>query len=299
MLTRQYVVTMLDQHSPPCDSNAVHRLVDSRDALDPYAEWARTREVLSRYGADVIVLNDRFRSIPASDFWSPRPAWFAAERARLDAHPEAFTPIVARPDFAVYRVRRGGLDALSGPPLARPYVARFRLGEEPIGRRMGPGLPDFLGLSISSAVVAPGDTLAGQIRWRGSGAHRPGSYQVAVRFDRALPWGVEPPGFLSKPVRKLIERITQHLYRFRESHLPVAGDYGVDLWEPDQVVRDSFRVAVPRSAAPGLYVVRVRMNRQPHYPNLRLSDYFFDEDTFSGLRGGAIDVRGPQGGRTQ
>jgi hypothetical protein len=295
MLTREYVVTMLDQHSPPSDSNAVRRLIDARDALDPYSDWARTRDVVRRYGVDAIVLNNRFRSIPPADYWAPRPEWFAAARARLDAHPAAFEPIVAGSDFVAYRVRQAALDSLDSPPMRRPFVTPFRAGEQPIGRRMGPGLPDFLALSLVPAVMAPGDTLAGRIWWRGSGAHQVGSYQVVVRFDRTLPAGLDPPAVLSKPVRKLLERATRTLYRFRSDHLPVAGNYGVDLWERDQVVRDSFVIVVPRSAAPGRYLVRVRMNRQPHYPNLRLSDYFFDQDYFAGVVAGEIDIASARG----
>jgi hypothetical protein len=70
----------------------------------------------------------------------------------------------------------------------------------------------------------------------------------------------------------------------------VGGSYGVDLWRPDEVVRDSFLVRIPHAAAAGDYAVEVRMYRSPHYPNFRLSDYFFDRDYFSGLRAGTIRV---------
>jgi hypothetical protein len=295
MLSREYVVTMLDQHSPPGDPFAVRRLLDARDALDPYADWARTREVVRRYGVDAIVLNDRFREIPMADYWAPRPEWFRAARNRLDAHPGAFEPVLDRGDFVVYRVRSAALDSLSGSPAPRPFVQTYRPGEQPIARRMGPGMPDFLSLTLVPAVAAPGDTLAGRIAWRGSGAHVSGSYQVAVRFDRPLPGTLDPPDWLAKPVRKLLERAGGRLYRFRADHLPVAGDYGVDLWERREVIRDSFQVVVPRAAAPGRYAVRVRMNRQPHYPNLRLSDYFFDQDYYAGVVAGEIEIESPRG----
>ena len=295
MMSREYVVTMLDQHSPPSDSDAVRRIVDARDALDPYADWTRTRDVVQRYGVDAIVLNDRYLESPPADFWAPRPAWFAAARERFDAQPAAFERLLDRGDFVVYRVHVPALDALSGPPAQRPFVRAYRPEVQPIARRMGPGLPDFLSLSLVPAVAAPGDTLAGRITWRGSGEHRVGSYQVVVRFDRPLDASLDPPAFLSKPVRKLVERVTGTWYRFREDHLPVGGSYGVDLWERDQAIRDSFSVAVPRAAAPGLYQVRVRMNRQPHYPNLRLSDYFYDQDYFSGVEAGEMVVQSPRG----
>jgi hypothetical protein len=62
----------------------------------------------------------------------------------------------------------------------------------------------------------------------------------------------------------------------------------VDLWRSDQVIDDSLGFAVPRDAAEGIWCVEARMLRQPHYPNLRLSDYFFDRDYFSGLPVGTL-----------
>jgi len=92
-------------------------------------------------------------------------------------------------------------------------------------------------------------------------------------------------------VRKLIERWHRERYRFRADHLPVGGSYGVDLWRTDEAVRDSFSLTVPRDVAPGDYQVRVRMIRQPHYPNFRLGDYFYDDDYYAGVPAGELRVR--------
>jgi hypothetical protein len=119
----------------------------------------------------------------------------------------------------------------------------------------------------------------------------PGSYIVAVRFDRALPGGWKPPAAVAKPARKLIERVRGERYRFREDHLPVGGAYGVDLWAPDQVVRDSFTITVPHDVADGAYQVQIRMLVQPHYANYRLSDYFLDHDYYTGLKVGSFVVK--------
>ena len=113
---------------------------------------------------------------------------------------------------------------------------------------------------------------------------------MAVRFDRALPGEFAPPAPLAKPARKVLERARHELYRFRADHLPVGGAYGVDLWRPEEVVRDSFSVAIPRAAAEGGWAVEIKVYRTPHYPNFRLSDYFFDRDYFSGLRAGTIRI---------
>ena len=35
--------------------------------------------------------------------------------------------------------------------------------------------------------------------------------------------------------------------------------------------------------SPRVRRLRIRMFRQPHFPNYRLSDWFFDEDLFAGV----------------
>jgi hypothetical protein len=132
MLTRDYVVTLADQHSSPDDSLALTRLLDARDALDPYASWARTREVVKRHGVGVIALNGRFREVAGFNYWAAGPAWFASTRARFDREPAAFEPVHDEGDFVIYRVHLGALDTLSAPAPSRPYVVPFASGRFPI-----------------------------------------------------------------------------------------------------------------------------------------------------------------------
>ena len=288
MMTREHVVTLLDQHSSPSDPAALRRILDARDALDPFGDWAALRDVARRYGVDAVVLNRRFVEPPPADYWTPRPEWFAEERARLDGAGPALERLLDHGDFVVYRVHRDALDSLRAPPPRRPCV---QPGAGGIARRVAPGTPGFLSLALSPAVAARGDTVRGVVIWRALEPLPAGSYQVAVRFDRPLPGGLEPPAFCAKPVRKLIERWHRERYRFRADHLPVGGSYGVDLWRTDEAVRDSFSLTVPRDVAPGDYQVRVRMIRQPHYPNFRLGDYFYDDDYYAGVPAGELRVR--------
>lgn len=288
LLTRQYVVTLVDQHSSPNDAQALQRIVDARDALDPYARWARTREVVRRYGVDLVVLNGRFEEIPHLDYWAPGGEWFKAARARLDAEPRAFVPVLDHGDFVAYRVERAALDTLSSAPRPRLFVLPYSPGRFPPARSMGAGLPALLDLSLGRRAAAPGDTVEGVARWRALEALPPGSYHVPVRFDRIAPGSRPPVPFLAKPWRKVHEQARGERYRFRMDHLPVGGDYGVDLWRPDQVVCDTFSFIVPRDVASGDYQVRLRMIRQPHYPIYRLHDYLHDDDYYSGLPAGRL-----------
>jgi hypothetical protein len=149
---------------------------------------------------------------------------------------------------------------------------------------------------MDRTTAAPGDTLHAVIDWRAPMPLPAGSYRVAVRFDRDLPRGVRPPAWLAKPVRKLIERSRGERYRFREDHLPVDGEYGVDLWRPGETVVDSFAIVVPADVAPGDYRVQTHVLHQPHYPNYRLSDYFFDRDYYSGAVVGRLRIERPDAG---
>ena len=177
MMSREYVVTMLDQHSPPSDPNAVRRLLDARDALDPYAAWARTREVVHRYGVDAIVLNNRYREVPFADYWAPRPAWFAAARARLDAQ--------------AGRLRaRGGSPGLRGLPRAEQRArfafraARAAAVRQPVpARRAADRAPHG---AFAAGIPRALDRAGGD----GSGRHRGGVDQLA-RLGRA-PGGFVP-----------------------------------------------------------------------------------------------------------
>ena len=285
--TRDYVVDLADQHSSPNDPRGLERILDARDALDPYATWERTAQVIRRWGVTAVALNGRFSRVPPLDYWAPGPAWFEAARARLDAAPRAFPKLARSPGFALYGVDPAALDSLHGALRPRPFVTALAPGGAPSGG--GPG-PRLVRLSLSGGVAAPGDSLAGALEWTAPRACAPGSYRVVVRFDAPLPAGRRAPAWCSKPWRKLLERLTRRRWRFREDHLPVNGAYGVDAWRPGEAVRDSFGVRVPADAAPGTYVVRVTMLHSPHYPNLRLRDLLSDDDFLAGVPAGTLRV---------
>lgn len=290
MMTRHYVSTLVDQHSSPNDSLALTRILDARDALDPSSSYARTRDIVRRYGITAIALNNRFHEPPKLDFWAPNPEWFAAARARFERAPSAFHAIYDTGDFVIYTVNRSALDTLQGGALARTNVRAYDPRTDIHLRSSGPEIPDLVSAVLRDSAAAPGDTLPMQIEWRAAHALRAGSYQVAVRFDHPMPAEFTPPTWLAKPARKLLERRTGVRYRFRADHVPRDGDFGVDLWRPEQVIGDSVSIVVPQDVAPGDYEVQVRMVRQPHYPNYRLQDYFLDRDYYTGLLVGTLRV---------
>jgi len=290
MVTGHYVTTLLDQHSSPNDEHALDRIFDARDALDPHASWEETRAILDHYGATVVVLNDRLRIPPMLYYWRPQHEWFAAARARLDQARDAFVPVFDTGDFVVYRIDREGLAGLAGPRRPRFFVVPYDPARGTVARRIADDVPALQSAVLWPSTVAPGDTLNGMIEWRSVQPEPRGSYLVSMRFDRPMPGGLVAPAPVAKPVRKVIELLHHERYRFRADHLPVGGAYGVDRWRPDEVVRDSFQVTVPYDVAPGDWRVEARMIAQAPYPNYRLSDYFHDDDYYSGLPVGTIRI---------
>ncbi len=294
MFTRHWVTSLVDQHSSPNDSLALARILDARDALDPFAPWSQTARVVRRWGATAIVLNGRFDELPRLDFWSPTPDWYAAARTRFERAPEAFERVYEADRVSVYRLHRDALDSLSGGDSPRPFVRAA--GPDDRVRELGPGLPQLVSFRLGVTEAALGDTLAGLVEWQSVTPLVPGSYSVAVRFDRALPADVpRSPAAVSKVWRKLIEKLRGERYRFRADHLPAGGAYGVDRWAPGEVVRDAFQIEVPHDVAAGDYVVKVSLSHQPHYPNLRLQDLLSDDDRLDGLEVARLQITRPGG----
>jgi hypothetical protein len=282
--TRHWVTSLADQHSSPNDPLALTRILDARDALDPYAPWSRTAQAVARWGVTAIVLNGRFPEPPQLDYWAPAPDWYDAARARLDRAPTAFERVYDTNRFTVYVVHRDALARLTDGGTGRPFVRPRRPGDPALD--LGAALPRLVSFRLAPSHAGRGDTLVGRIEWRAARPLPPGSYEVAVRFDRALPGDVpRAPDAVSKVWRKAVEHV-----RFRADHLPASGDYGVDRWAPDEVVGDPFRVVIPGDVAAGDYWVRVSMVRQPHYPNLELRDLLSDEDLLNGLAVGRLEI---------
>ena len=119
---------------------------------------------------------------------------------------------------------------------------------------------------------------------------------MALRFDRAMPPDFRAPSWFGKPARKVYEARAGVRYRFRSTHLPVNGAFGVDRWGPGERISDSSGVVVPADVAPGEYEVQARIIREPHYPNFRLGDFFLDRDYYSGPAVGRLLVRPRPGG---
>jgi hypothetical protein len=200
----------------------------------------------------------------------------------------------------VYGLRRAALDTLSGPAPARPFTTAWAPGPIAMTPALGDSLdraPLLVELALSPRVAGPGGIVSGVARWRAVRPAGAGAWRVTLRFKRDLPPGCAAPAFIGGPARRFLERLRHERYRFRADHLPADGEYGVDLWRAGEVVQDSFALQVPSDAAAGTYQIEVRMLRQPHYPNRRLSEWFFDRDPGEGVSAGSLVVSRAGSGR--
>ena len=289
--TGRQVMAFFDQHSSPNDPRGLTRILDARAVLSPYVGLRRTLEILRAYGVDAVVLNARFDRPVATDYWSTRPADEAATRAKFEARPDLFQQVFAQEHAYVYALtaeaRTGPLPAPDDPPPPFAHAADAA-GDAPLRD----GAFAQHGTTLSRDRLAPGDTLGVATRWSlADGPVAPGSYSVIVRLDAdSLP---QPPfgaAAFDKPWRKALERATGRRWRLREAHRPLGGVFAPDLWTPGLVVRDSTALALPANLVPGTYDVRVRMIREPHYPNTSVRDYLHDDDSFSGPVVGRVTI---------
>jgi hypothetical protein len=286
------VMAFYDQHSSPNDPRGLTRILDARAVLSPYVGLRRTLETLRAYRVDAVVLNARFERPVATDYWSTRPADEAATRAKFESRPDLFEPVFAQDHAYVYALteaaRSGPLPPPDDPP---PPFAR---AADANATALRDGGFTQLGTTLARARLSPGDTLGIATRWSlADGKVEPGSYTVIVRLDAdSLP---QPPfggAAFDKPWRKALERATGQRWRVRAAHRPLSGVFAPDLWTPGLVVEDSSALALPANLVPGGYVVRVRMIREPHYPNTSLRDYLHDDDAFSGPVVGRVTIEG-------
>jgi len=297
--TGHQVTAYLDQHSSPNDPRGLTRILDARDVLSPSVDHRTTLTLLREYGADAVVLNQRFTQPIAFDYWSVEPELYAATRAKFAAHPEWFRPMYDVRGATVYELT----DAARRGPLPPPEeMPRPVLGAEEAARTIATVVPIedgiFLQYGTTSArpTYAPGDTIGFVTRWALAPGRtaRPGSWTVYVRLDGKEPRGPLYSDRWQKPYRKALERLTGHRWRARETHRPLNGVFGPDRWRAGEIVADSSTFAVPRELMPGDYEVRVCMVRTPHYANTRLRDYLSDDDQFNGPLVGHVRIEAPR-----
>ncbi|MCI0479556.1 hypothetical protein L0Y59_03345, partial [Candidatus Uhrbacteria bacterium] len=94
-----------------------------------------------------------------------------------------------------------------------------------------------------------------------------------------------------KIARKIKEKLTGRSYRFSEFHKIRSGFLSPDSWPAGKIVLDETVVPVPPNAAPGEYIVTVKLLTMQHQPTYRLADFFSDGDVYAGTVIARVTIR--------
>lgn len=294
--TRHFALTPLHQHSSPADDRAVQRIQDAMAILNPHVPLDRTVELLRRYGARAVVLNQSFPRYVRGYYTYLSPVTFPEQKEKLARRPDLFEPLYDREQVAIYRfVDPGGevRDTLTTPPAERVASAAAR-SETPVelaralGYRSIPAPPveglEFLGVAEGEPrTVAPGDVLELTTYWRRTDAPMVLPAEFFVRAETPVSaWGYESPIF-GKAARILYEARTHRTPRFGRYHQPLEVTFPPFLWEPGAVYRDVYELPIPGHVLPGEYTVRLLLYAIPYTPNFRMSDLLRNDDSLQGV----------------
>ncbi len=288
--TPSFVVCTLDQHAPPNDLRVEERMNAARDIVSPYTS-AREKDVLIRENrVSHVVIN---RAIPAGlilNYWTlePRAAQDAVEMFESLRYEFESTPL--DDGIIVFRWRHDERLSTLPRPAPRPVVAALPGNARAIGVAAGEAVLE--GADLRGAGILPaGGELVLDLYWTRATLAPPGTYMVVVRFDRkdlTLPLGGKP---FPKVTRKLFERWRGERYRFRADHMIHGGLFAPDAWAEGEIVVDDVRIDIPTDIAEGRYRVRARMVRVANQPNYQLRDFFYDDDSYTGVEIGEVTIR--------
>lgn len=155
---------------------------------------------------------------------------------------------------------------------------------------------ELTGVSITPAIAAPGDSVVVTLGYRRDSDSPFGPDIIFhLRFDHeSLPARRGVPG--DKHLRRLRERTSGELFRFRSDLRAGHGVYEPDLWPIGVPLAERFRATIPLGAKPGVYRVELSAVEETLLPNFDVSDLLFNRDHYSGLACATIEVR-PRGSR--
>jgi hypothetical protein len=292
--TKHHIVSTLHQHGSPNDPSGVDRILALIEIMNPDADPSVLRRKLLDEEVDFILVNRTFKRRQRLYFSEIDPAVLKRLDRRLAGRSGLFREVFRAEGLSIYSVSRRALEAWQpGPAPPPPYV--LGPGRNPRGKPVETtfeGEIELLSADLASASVERGGELGITCYWRGAVA-RPDfdlPWVVQVRIETDYPKGRFYSASYSKIYRKALELITGRRYRWRQSHLPASGVFPPPLWH-DSVVVDRAALPIPGWMRPGAYQVSVSIGREPVYPTYTLRDFLRDEDRYSGVVVGTIEVK--------
>ena len=288
--TPHYVVCTLDQHAPPNDLRVEARMNAARDIVSPFTTAREKDRLIRAFRVTHVVINQTLPPGLILNYWTLEPVTAMESAEMFRSLRYEFEEKKLADGVTSFRWRNEERLNTLPRPTPRPVVEALPASALPVGEPAGEAILE--GAVIHGAGIIPsGGELALDLFWSRSSVVPAGTYVVTVRFDRKvlpLPFDGKP---FPKLTRKLVEAWRRERYRFREDHMIVGGLFGPDAWAPGEIVEDEVRVRVPTDVAPGRYRVEARMRRVANQPNHQLRDFFFDDDSYSGVEVGEVTIQ--------
>jgi hypothetical protein len=288
--TPYFVVCTLDQHAPPNDLRVEERMSAARDIVSPFTSAREKEALIQAYEVSHVVINETLPEHLVLNYWTldPSDAQDAEETFRSLRY--EFDTISLSDGLTAFRWKHDERLSTLPRPVPRPVVEALPANAHPIGVRSGEAVLE--GVILHGAGILPaGGELVLDLYWSRDRELAPGTYVVTIRFDRKdleLPFDGKP---FPKITRKVVEQWKRERYRFRADHMIQGGLFAPDAWRMGDIVEDDVRIAVPTDIAPGRYRVEAKMLRVANQPNHLLRDYFFDDDSYSGVQIGEVTIR--------
>lgn len=292
--TKHHIVSTLHQHGSPNDPGGVDRVVALIEIMNPYADPAVLKRKLKDREVDFMLVNRTFDRRIRLYFTEVVPSLLDKLDRRLREHPEVFRKVFTEGELSLYAVDRAALDDWSPEPTGgAPYT--LDPGEEirggPVGEVFEESI-ELVSVDIGADSAERGDELGITCYWR-TVINKPSfdlPWVVQIRIQRDYHKGVLYSPSFSKVYRRALEFVTGERFRWRQSHLPAEGVFPPLMWGEATIV-DKAGIRIPGWMKPGEYEVTVSIGREPVYPTFRLRDFLRDDDRYSGVTVGTVEVR--------
>lgn len=288
--TPYYVVCTLDQHAPPNDLHVEERMAAARDIVSPFTTAREKEALIEAHNVTHVVVNETLPENLILNYWTLEPGAAQDAEETFRSLRYEFETIPLSDGLTAFRWKHDERLSTLPRPVPRPVVEALPSSARLIGVRAGAATLE--GVVLHGAGILPaGGELVLDLYWSRDRELPPGTYVVTIRFDKkelALPFDGGP---FPKLMRKIVERWKGERYRFRADHMIEGGLFAPDAWRMGDLVEDAVRIGVPGDIAPGRYRVEAKMLRVANQPNHRLRDYFFDDDTYTGVAIGEVTIR--------
>jgi hypothetical protein len=281
--TDHYVTVVLDQHCSPADTSAMTRIKRARDIFSPGLPDSLVLERLTAGRADYLFVDalqgnmDDFFGVLSQESGVRSMIRFGSCGFLKEIRTKGTMKLFA-------------IDA-SIPAILKEYAAEI---DTCSGSLDVPACEEIVleGFDIETTALSPGDTAVIALCWTSTGETEFGlPFYWTVRFETGFSKGSFYRKWYGKQYRRRVERSRGELYRYTVSGRLAGEGRQPDMWKAGEKIRQEIRVRIPAGMADGEYSVGITLERRTYLPNRRITDYFLNEDSYTGFKAGKVTIR--------